>query len=38
MRKLGAGSDHILGSVHALTDAGEIVVGSGSGSQLGAVA
>jgi hypothetical protein len=38
MRKLGAAPDYILGSAHAVTDDGEIVVGSGSGSQLGAYA
>jgi L-lactate utilization protein LutC len=38
MRKLGAAPDYIVGSVHAITDDGEIVVGSGSGSQLGAYA
>ena len=37
-RKLGAAPDYILGSAHAITDDGEIVVGSGSGSQLGAYA
>jgi len=37
-RKLGAAPDYILGSAHAVTDSGEIVVGSGSGSQLGAYA
>jgi LUD domain len=37
-RKLGAAPDYIIGSAHALTDAGEIIVGSGSGSQLGAYA
>jgi hypothetical protein len=37
-RKLGAAPDFIVGSAHAITDAGEIVVGSGSGSQLGAYA
>jgi hypothetical protein len=37
-RKLGAAPDFILGSAHAVTDDGEIVVGSGSGSQLGAYA
>jgi L-lactate utilization protein LutC len=37
-RKLGAAPDYILGSAHAVTDAGEIMVGSGSGSQLGAYA
>jgi hypothetical protein len=38
MRKLGAAPDYIVGSAHAVTDGGEIVVGSGSGSQLGAYA
>jgi hypothetical protein len=38
MRKLGAAPDYILGSAHAVTDDGQIVVGSGSGSQLGAYA
>ena len=38
MRKLGAAPDYIIGSAHAVTDDGEIVVGSGSGSQLGAYA
>jgi L-lactate utilization protein LutC len=38
MRKLGAAPDYIVGSAHAITDAGEIIVGSGSGSQLGAYA
>jgi L-lactate utilization protein LutC len=38
MRKLGAAPDYIVGSAHAITDDGEIVVGSGSGSQLGAYA
>jgi hypothetical protein len=38
MRKLGAAPDYILGSAHAVTDDGEIIVGSGSGSQLGAYA
>ena len=37
-RKLGAAPDYIIGSAHAVTDAGEIIVGSGSGSQLGAYA
>ena len=37
-RKLGAAPDYILGSAHAVTDDGEIVVGSGSGSPLGAYA
>jgi L-lactate utilization protein LutC len=38
MRKLGAAPDYIVGSAHAVTDDGEIVVGSGTGSQLGAYA
>jgi len=38
MRKLAAAPDYIVGSAHAITDQGEIVVGSGSGSQLGAYA
>ena len=38
MRKLGAAPDYIIGSAHAITDDGQIVVGSGSGSQLGAYA
>src|SRR4029077_1001615 len=36
--RLGAAPDYIVGSAHAVTDAGEIIVGSGSGSQLGAYA
>jgi hypothetical protein len=38
MRKLGAAPDYIVGSAHAVTDDGEIIIGSGSGSQLGAYA
>ncbi len=38
MRKLGAAPDYILGSAHAVTDDGDIIVASGSGSQLGAYA
>ena len=38
MRKLAAAPDYVIGSAHAVTDAGEIIVGSGSGSQLGAYA
>jgi hypothetical protein len=38
MRKLGAAPDYILGSVHAITDDGIVLVGSGTGSQLGAYA
>ena len=37
-RKLGAAPDFVVGSAHAVTDDGQIVVGSGSGSQLGAYA
>jgi L-lactate utilization protein LutC len=37
-RKLGAAPDYIVGSAHAITDDGTIIVGSGSGSQLGAYA
>jgi L-lactate utilization protein LutC len=36
LRKLGAAPDYMLGSVHAITDDGAILVASGSGSQLGA--
>jgi len=38
MRKLGAAPDFIIGSVHAITDDGVLLVGSGTGSQLGAYA
>ena len=38
MQKLGAAPDYIIGSVHAITDDGVILVGSGTGSQLGAYA
>jgi acyl-CoA hydrolase len=38
MRKLGSAPDYIVGSAHAITDDGIIMVGSGSGSQLGAYA
>jgi L-lactate utilization protein LutC len=37
-RKLGAAPDYIVGSAHAVTDDGQIIVASGSGSQLGAYA
>jgi L-lactate utilization protein LutC len=37
-RKLAAAPDYIVGSAHAITDDGAVVVGSGSGSQLGAYA
>jgi L-lactate utilization protein LutC len=35
IRKLGAAPDYIVGSAHAITDDGVVLVGSGSGSQLG---
>jgi len=35
MRKLGASPDVIVGSVHAITDSGQVVVASFGGSQLG---
>lgn len=35
MRKIGAAPDVVVGSVHAVTEQGEVIVGSGSGSQLG---
>ena len=38
MRKLGAAPDYLVGSAHAITDGGVVIVGSGSGSQLGAIA
>jgi acetolactate synthase regulatory subunit len=38
MQKLGAAPDYMLGSAHAITDDGVIMVASGSGSQLGAYA
>jgi L-lactate utilization protein LutC len=38
MRKAGAAPDYMLGSAHAVTEGGEIIVASGSGSQLGAYA
>ena len=38
MRKLGATPDYVIGSAHAITDDGILLVGSGSGSQLGAYA
>jgi LUD domain len=37
-RKLAAAPDYIVGSAHAITDDGVVIVGSGSGSQLGAYA
>jgi acyl-CoA hydrolase len=38
LRKLGAAPDYMVGSAHAVTADGEVIVGSGSGSQLGAYA
>jgi hypothetical protein len=38
MRKLGSAPDYLVGSAHAVTDDGVVLVGSGSGSQLGAIA
>lgn len=35
IRKLGAAPDFMLGSVHAVTEAGQLVTASASGSQLG---
>lgn len=36
--KAGAAPDYVLGSAHAVTDDGQIIVSSGTGSQLGAYA
>lgn len=33
-RRLGSSPDYVVGSVHAITEAGQVVVASGSGSQL----
>src|SRR5215469_17571581 len=38
MRKLGASPDVLVGSVHAITEQGEIIVASATGSQLGPAA
>jgi hypothetical protein len=38
MRRLGASPDVLVGSVHAITEQGEIMVASATGSQLGAAA
>jgi L-lactate utilization protein LutC len=38
MRKLGASPDVLVGSVHAITEQGEIMVASAAGSQLGPAA
>ena len=37
MRQLGAGPDWVVGSVHALTATGSLVIASASGSQLGPI-
>jgi LUD domain len=34
MRRLGASPDYVVGSVHAVTEQGEVLVASASGSQL----
>ncbi len=34
-RKVAAAPDYALGSVHAITETGEVVIASGSGSQIG---
>jgi L-lactate utilization protein LutC len=38
MRILGASPDYVIGSVHAVTESGSLVVASASGSQLGPIA
>jgi len=38
MRRLGASPDVMLGSVHAVTEAGQLVITSASGSQIGPIA
>src|SRR5207253_3865519 len=38
MRKAGAAPDIMLGSVHAVTQAGQLVITSASGSQIGPIA
>jgi hypothetical protein len=35
MRKIGASPDYVVGSVHAVTEQGQVLVASASGSQLG---
>jgi hypothetical protein len=35
MRKMGASPDYVVGSVHAVTEQGQVLVASASGSQLG---
>ena len=34
MRKLGAGPDYVVGSVHAVTEQGQVLIASATGSQL----
>ena len=36
LRRMTSVADHYLGSVHAIAETGEVVIASGSGSQLGA--
>src|SRR5579872_6574411 len=38
MRRMGAAPDVMLGSVHAVTEAGQLVITSASGSQIGPIA
>jgi LUD domain len=38
MRILGASPDYVIGSVHAVTESGSLIVASASGSQLGPIA
>ncbi len=38
MRRLGASPDHVVGSAHAVTEDGSLLVASASGSQLGPLA
>jgi len=38
MRRIGSAADYVLGSVHAITEDGQIVIASASGSQLPAYA
>ena len=35
IRKLAAAPDYVVGSVHAVTEDGQVLIGSGSGSQIG---
>jgi hypothetical protein len=35
MRKMGASPDYVVGSVHAVTEQGQVLIASASGSQLG---